>query len=301
MLRSLWRRFGPNPLQTMLRQAQQKQCRRILIPWNRGMGDIPLGLYGLNVAILEKLPYAQITYLTRQDLLEGFELLGNVEILPHPSWKRYEPFDLNEALAYFNLSRTDFDWILEKPDPTHWLIAQRGRLIPRLHWDLAWDALAARFVIDSSRPCVGVHVQTETYYSSFSRNWPLPHWQSLFKKITACGYQVLLFGFSATPPIDMPDVIDVRGQTSLKEMLALTRRYCTHLVLPDSGPLAMNYYLNTQHPLTIVSLWADPHHGVLKQAVPSPNKNLRHIPLHAPIHRDLTSLPVESVFTALNL
>lgn len=301
MIKALWQRYGINPFNSLLKRAQQNRVRKILIVWNRGMGDIPLGLYGLNFQIRKWLPDAEITYLTRSDLEEGFELLGQVRILAHPDWRRYQPIDIDQALTRWHLQRSDFDWVLEKPDPTEWLVHQRGELIPRLQWKSEWEALAEHFAIDPKKPCLGVHFQTETFYSSFDRNWPLEHWKALFEKVVQeTGHQVLLFGFKSIPPMEREGIIDLRGRTTLREMLALIKRYCTHLVLPDSGPLAMVYYLDTSYPLRIVSLWADPRHGVLKQAVPSPNPLLQHIPLISPKKRDLSAVSVNSVFEALN-
>lgn len=300
ILKQFWRTYIRNPFDELLKDFQKKGCRRILICWNRGMGDIPLGLYGLNYRIREFLPHAEITYLTREDLKEGFELLEDVQILVDPEWKRYSPFDLDASFSKLGLSRSNFDWVLEKPDPTNWLIRQRGKLIPQLTWNEKWDALSSSFGIDPSRPCVGVHLQTETFYSSFDRNWPLEYWKELFEKVTKDkDSQVLLFGFKPDPLIDIPNVIDLRGKTCLKEMLSLIKNHCKYLVLPDSGPLAMSYYLNASFPIKIVSLWADPRHGVLKQNVPSPNPHLKHIPLLSAKKRDLRSLYVERVFEAL--
>ncbi len=300
MIKHLWRKYGPNPLDQILNLAQKENKKRVLICWNRGMGDIALGLYGLNYRIREFIPDAEITYLTRTDLKEGFELLENVRVFSDPEWKRHIPINLDQSLSQLKLARSDFDIILDKPDPTNWLIRQRGALIPKLKWDPEWDALCARFSIDKDKHCLGVHVQTETFYSSFDRNWPLDYWKLLFEKVTQeKNGQVLLFGFSQNPPIEIPGVIDLRGQTELYEMLSLIKNRCQYLVLPDSGPLAMTYYLDCDSPVRIVSLWADPRHGVLKQNVPSPNPNLTHIPLLSPKKRDLRALSVDHVFSTL--
>lgn len=300
MMKYLWRKYGINPLDQVLKVAQRAGKKRVLICWNRGMGDIALGLYGLNYRIREFLPDAEITYLTRSDLKEGFELLENLNVLADPEWNRHLSFDLDCSLSKLGLKRSDFDVILEKPDPTNWLIRQRAVLIPKLRWDPQWDALCNQFAVDKDKHCVGVHVQTETFYSSFDRNWPLDYWKELFQRITCeKNGQILLFGFSPSPPFDIPGVIDLRGKTGLYDMLSLIKNRCTHLVLPDSGPLAMSYYLNCSFPITVVSLWADPRHGVLKQKVPSPNPLLTHIPLLSLKKRDLRALSVSHVFQTL--
>jgi len=300
MIKYLWRRYGINPLDQLLKAAQKDHKQKLLICWNRGMGDIPLGLYGFNYRIRQFIPDAIITYLTRSDLKEGFELLEGIEVLVDPDWKRHHPIDLDRSLSRLQLKREAFDLILEKPDPTHWLIHQRGKLIPKLKWDPEWDRLCQSFSIHPEQPCVGVHVQTETFYSSFDRNWPLDYWKELFMKLVEeKQQQVLLFGFNQIPAIDLPGVIDLRGKTSLYEMLSLIKNHCQYLVLPDSGPLAMTYYLDADYPIRIVSLWADPRHGVLKQKVASPNPSLVHIPLLSPKKRDLRALSVETVLSAL--
>jgi ADP-heptose:LPS heptosyltransferase len=300
MIKHLWRKYGFNPLDRMIKLAKKKDQKRILICWNRGMGDIALGLYGLNYRIWELYPDAQITYLTRADLAEGFQLLNGIEVKIDPDWKRHVPFDLDHTLIKLGLKRSDFDLILEKPDPTNWLIRQRGALTPKLTWRPEWDSLCERFSVDPSKHCVGVHVQTETFYSSYDRNWPLDYWKELFTRITTeKNGQVLLFGFSPNPPIDMSGVIDLRGQTSLCDVLSLVKNRCQALVLPDSGPLAMSYYLDCSFPIRIVSLWADKRHGVLKQNVPSPNPYLIHLPLFSSLQRDLSTLAVEQVFKQL--
>jgi hypothetical protein len=300
MIKHLWRKYGINPLDQTLKLARIQNHKRVLICWNRGMGDIALGLYGLNYRIREFLPDAQITYLTRTDLKEGFELLENVKVFTDSGWRRHLSIDLDASLEKLGLNRSDFDLILEQPDPTNWLIRQRGTLIPRLKWNSQWDSLCEQFPVDRDRPCVGVHVQTETFYSSFDRNWPLDYWKELFELVTReKNGQVLLFGFSPIPPIEIPGVIDLRGKTSLYEMLSLIKNRCSYLVLPDSGPLAMSYYLDAAFPIRIVSIWADPRHGVLKQNVPSPNPHLIHIPLLSPQKRDLRALSVPHVFQTL--
>jgi hypothetical protein len=77
-------------------------------------------------------------------------------------------------------------------------------------------------------------------------------------------------------------------------MLALIKNCCSHLVVPDSGVLSLTYFIDQSFPLTIVSLWADPLQGVLKQNVVSPNPVLVHHPLIAK-EGDLKNVSVEQV------
>lgn len=294
-LKKLWRRGA---LQRILRTSSKRGDRRVLIVWNRGLGDIALGLCALVHEISQHLPRASITFLTRPDLQEGFLLLESVQTLVAPHWKRGEPIDLDRTLRDLGVAKESFDLILEKPDPTLWCRWQLGSFTPRLAWKAEWDILAEKFGLRSSDSYVGMQVQTETSYG-YNKNWPLEKWRELIAKITTeAQLPVVLFGHKKEPFIDVPGVVDLRGETSLLEMLALIKNRCRYLVLPDSGILSLSYYLPSASSLHIVSLWADPCQGVLKQAVASPNPALTHSPLIAEQQR-LDCIAVNDVVKAL--
>lgn len=278
MLKSLLQKILPNPLDLLLKKAQKKGHRRFLLVWNRGLGDIPLGLFAIVHRIRSYIPSAQITFLTRTNLRDGFILLGGVEILVAPQLKRGEPFEVNALLQELNVDPSTFDLIIEHPNPTQWVAWQRGTLTPKLHWQPEWDSLWERYGLDQAHTYVGAHVQTETSYASW-RNWPVPYWEELFQKITAKGMKVLLFGFEKTPAYALPGVVDLRGDTPLFSLLSIIKNRCSFLIVPDSGVCSMAYYLNETFPLKLISLWADPNMGILKQAVSSPNPALVHVPL----------------------
>src|SRR3990172_4002365 len=109
---------------------------------------------------------------------------------------------------------------------------------------------------------------------------------------------ILLFGFGADPHFEGEGIIDLRGKTSLFEMLSLIKNHCSYLLVPDSGVLSIAYYIDDAFPIDIVSLWADPRQGILKQRVPSPNPALRHRPLIAK-NKDLRTVGVQSAFDTL--
>ena len=298
MFSYLWKRYGLNPLDQLLKRAKKSRAKRILLCWNRGLGDIPLGLYALTERIRTFLPQAEITYATRRDLADGFKMLNGVLTLIDPQWKRGVAFDLDDTLKRAGLQRCDFDLILEKPDPTRWLLWQIGKVTPRLNWDPGWDLLSERFSLSKEKRYIGVHVQTETQYN-YEKNWPLEHWSTLFEKVTKeRGVDILLFGFNRTQSFAGQGIWDLRGKTTLFEMFALIKNHCFSLVVPDSGVLSMTYYIDSVFPLDIVSLWADPRQGVLRQKVRSPNPQLHHIPLIAQ-KGDLKAISVDSVMQAL--
>src|SRR5262245_57729900 len=75
MIRSLVRKLRGDELDRILEGAARGGARRFLVFWNRGLGDIALGLYALFARIRQAVPTAEIAVLTRQDLAEAFTLL----------------------------------------------------------------------------------------------------------------------------------------------------------------------------------------------------------------------------------
>lgn len=299
MLKRLLRTILPNPFDSLLHKAGERGHRRFLLAWNRGLGDIPLGLYAIVHRIREYIPDAEVTFVTRKDLLEGFEMLQGVEVLVSEKWKRRQPFSLHETVKDLGRGLSEWDVVIEAPDPTYWVKWQLGRLIPKLVWEPAWDSLAERFSLDPLEKYIGVHVQTETSANyGYEKNWPLERFQELFKSLAEKNCKIVLFGFSKTPSLSLPNIVDLRGETTMREMLSIIKNRCSHLIVPDSGVLSMSYFIDLPFDLTIVSLWSDPHQGVLKQKVASPNPRLYHRPLIAP-EGDLRKISVEEVMEAI--
>lgn len=295
MFKKLCRLFAPNPLDRKLKHLTSPHPQ-VLIAWNRGLGDIPLGLFALKYRIMTLIPQAQVTFITRRDLKEGFDLLEGARVIVAPDWKRGVPFDFSQTLHQLQIDPTYYDLILEHPDPTHWVKWQLGKLTPKLQWKSEWDFLSEKFKV--SRGCVGIHVQTETQYG-YEKNWPLSHWRALFAKILP-HKQVVLFGFNQDPLFTEEGVIDLRGKTTFIEMLSLIKNRCSHLVVPDSGVLSTTYYLDVDFPIRVVSLWADPRQGVIKQNVPSPNPSYQHIPLFGK-KEQVCHITVDQVMRVLDL
>ena len=283
----------------MLKKLVQRNQSRLLVVWNRGLGDIALGLYGVMHRIREFIPHASVTILTRPHLAEGFALLGGVTVLVEPNWKRGDPLCIQEALAKHQLTPSMFDEILEWIDITKWLKKQLGTLVPKLHWKDEWDSLSERFGLADGESYIAAQVQTETsaFYDR-ERDWPIAHWRALFSRLVMRGQKILLFGLKQTCAFLMDGVIDLRGQTSVLEMLALLKNRCSALIAPDSGVLSTVYFLDTTFPLKVVSLWGSPQWGVLRQQVASPNRQLEHLPLLGE-GREIAQISVEAVYEAL--
>ncbi len=294
----MWRKFGPNPLDQELKFAAKNKHRTFLIFWNRGLGDIALGLYALVTQIRKYIPDAQITFVTRKDLEEGFKFLKGVDILVAADWMRGKSPHLEETMKALGVDPSTFDVVLENPDPTYWLKWQLGSLVPLLCWNEQWDKAWKKYGIDGSKTYVGVHVQTETKYP-YEKNWLVKKWTHLFEKLhDEYGLNIILFGFQPTNSFPLPSVIDLRGKTNLFEMLSIIKNCSSYLIVPDSGVLSFTYYLDVTFPIRIVSLWSDPNQGVLKQAVPSPNPQLVHVPLIGR-QNDISNIEVDDVIEAL--
>ncbi len=298
MFKKLRKRFAPNALQRCIKGASKCGKRRFLLAWNRGLGDIALGIYAIVHKIQEQIPDAHITCLTRKDLVDGFRLIKGVDVLLAKEWARGSAEDIDKALEGHGLSRKDFDVILEKPDPTQWVRSQIGSLVPKLSWDSVWDEAWRKFGLDSSKRYVGVHVQTETRYP-YEKNWLVKKWTSLFERLyQEHGIHAILFGFQPTHSFSLPGIVDLRGKTALFDMLSIIKNRAQYLVVPDSGVLSLTYFLDVSFPLRIVSLWSDPNQGVLKQNVVSPNPQLEHIPLIGK-ENNISHIEVEEVIEAL--
>lgn len=300
MFKKLIELFRPNPFDKLLKQIEKEEKSRFLVVWNRGLGDIPLGLHALVYRIRSYIPRASITFITRKDLADLFTMLDGVKVIVGETIVRGKPVDVDATLKEHQLSSNMFDVVLEKPDPTRWFKWQLGTLTPKLTWNNEWDTLINKYDLDPSETYIGCHVQTETGgYYSYEKNWDLPSWRNLFKKIhEEKKGKILLFGMEKEPTFLMEDVIDLRGKTNVFEMLSLIKNRCRYLVVPDSGILSVAYYVNASYPIRVVSLWADLRQGVLRQKVGSPNPQFEHIPLHGK-NDNVSNISIDSVYDAL--
>jgi ADP-heptose:LPS heptosyltransferase len=295
VFRRLIRLLRPNPLDTLLRRAKRAGHGRFLLFWNRGLGDVPLGLYAINYRIRTFIPAARIAYITRSDLADAFAMLDGVQTIVAADWRRYEPVDTAATLRQLGISSADFDVLVESPDPTYWVRWQLGKLVPRLTWPRRWSGAAEPLGV-KGRGFVAMHVHSETRYG-YEKNAPLSTWQALATGLAP--RPVALLGFKRDEAFaGMDHVIDLRGRTTLVQLLDFVLHQCSALIAPDSGILSLLYYVERAAPLSIVSLWSDPRQGILKQNVASPNPLLRHTPLIAP-DRDLRRVGPSSILASL--
>ena len=295
MFRTFRRRFLPNPFEKMLKACAKKKGKRILLGWNRGLGDIALGIYPMVKKIKEIIPHAEVSILTRPDLKDGFSLLPELNVLIDPDLSRGQKINPSLSLTKLKEDPHQFDLIISSPSPTDWMGSSRGKVVPKLEWkeECLWE----KFGLSNSEKYIGVQAVVETSYGKW-RNWPKEHYDLLFARLDALNQKVLLLGGDEKTEFSGKNLIDLRGKTTLFDLLSIIRHKCSHLLLPDSGILSMAYYLNQNFPIHVISLWADPNHGILKQGVFSPNQELTHTPLIGE-SKDLSSVSVDQVMNAL--
>ncbi len=301
MFRKIYRSFVRNPLDVLLEKAKKRKVKRVILGWNRGLGDIALGLYAVVHRIKEHLPDCEVIFIVRKDLYAGFQMLQGVRAIVADIWERGKDLDIYQTLDQLQIKIEKTDLIIAKPDPTYWAKWQRGRLIPKLEWHEQWDDLWKNFLLKSTDVrYMAVQPSGETNYNTW-RNWPYANWNCFFKKIDEqkLNIKVLLLGNRAYPSYPFKCVMDLRGKTDIFEMFSIIKNCCSYAVLPDSGLLSVLYYLNVSFPIRVISLWANPLHGVLKQNVPSPNVLLEHFPLISPKKKKLSLLDPDKILQLL--
>jgi len=284
-----------------LARARGDPRNRFLFFWNRGLGDIALGLVPLFLRIRAEVPGARIEVITREELRAPFELTAVDAIHSIPALRREARVDIARACEPLGMDPGQFAAVFDYPDPNRWLADRREEFPPRLAWSPAWDVLAERFEsIPRGRRVIGAHVNSETArHYGYLKDWPAESWQALFSRFAqSADVHWVLFGRGTEPRFAGDRITDLRGQTSFPELMSVIKNRCAVLVAPDSGVLTMAYYLDAAFPLEGISLWSDPRQGILLQGCPSPNPLLRHTPLLSPAE-DVRNLSVDAVDAAL--
>ncbi|MFO1322671.1 MAG: hypothetical protein U1F15_01260 [Burkholderiales bacterium] len=295
-------RVRGTPFDRALAVARRDGRRTFVFGWNRGLGDIALGLYPLFARIRAAVPDSHIVVFTRADLADACRMAGADDVHVVAELARGAPVDPAAAAEALRVPLSASATIFADPDPTRWLAGRRRDFPPALGWDPRWNAKADALVAAGYRAItIGAHVSSETaQYYGYVKDWPAAAWRELFARFpNELDVRWLLFGNDARDAYTQRNVVDLRGRTGFVELLALIRTRCRILVAPDSGVLTAAYYLADDFPLEIVSLWSDPRQGVLKQACASPNPRLRHVPL---IGRDddVRNIAVDDVARAVS-
>ena len=304
-LRSLGRRFADRAFGTAFDRTLQRAARDArtdyLFFWNRGLGDIALGLVPLFDRVRARRPGARIVVVTREELRVPFAMTAADEVHVLPRLEREARVDLATMCRALEMDPRRFAAAFEYPDPNRWIEGRRREHPPRLRWPQDWDARTdALLPAAAGMTFVGAHVSSETAgYYGYRKDWPAACWQALFRQFEAePGVRFVLLGYERADAFEGANLVDLRGRTDFPSLMSLVRHRLRVLVAPDSGVLTMAYYIDADFPLHVVSLWADPRQGVLRQECASPNPRLVHAPLVAP-GEDITRLPVETVAAAL--
>jgi hypothetical protein len=302
LLRGWGDRLGAEPYERALARGARERRDRIVFYWNRGLGDIALGLVPMFARAAAKLPGAAIEVVTRGELAEPFRLTDARKIHVVPGLERGERIGAETACARLAADPRAGALAIDAPDPTRWLAVARAPAPPRFHWSAAFDALAAPLPGDDGRPWVAVHPSAETsQHYGYVKDWPAEAWRALFDESSRRhDARFVLLGHARTPPLAGPNVVDLRGRTGFLAMLALVRTRCAALIAPDAGVLNAVYFLDAVFPFTVVSLWSDPRQGILKTRHASPNPKLVHVPLVG-ANDDVRTIPPSDVLAALDV
>jgi hypothetical protein len=293
------RAFGTAFERTLERAARDPRAEYLFF-WNRGLGDIALGLVPLFARVRARRPDARIVVATREELRVPFQMTDADEVHVLPRLEREARLGAMEICRPLRLDPRRFAAIFEYPDPNRWIEGKRREHPPRLRWVESWNARAdALLPEDPAVTYVGVHVSSETArYYGYRKDWPAQQWQSLFRRFGEPRLRFVLLGYERAEAFEGANLVDLRGRTDFATLMALVRHRLAVLVAPDSGVLTMAYYIDAPFDLQVISLWADPRQGVLRQECASPNPRLVHAPLAAP-GEDITRLEVDAVAAAL--
>ncbi len=285
-----------------LRAARGEGRREFVFAWNRGLGDIALGLCPLFARIRAGVADSAITVFTRAELVDAFRLTDADRIEVIPGLARGMPVDLAAAAAALGVPIAPAATTFADPDPTRWLDGRREEFPPELRWNPAFDAKADALLPPRDDVLtIGAHVDSETArYYGYVKDWPAVSLARADRALSGEPQRALGAVRQRRPRILRRfERVDLRGRTDFLELLAVIRARCRVLVAPDSGVLTMAYYLAGRAPLDVVSLWSDPRQGVLKQRCPSPNPLLRHVPLVGR-GEDVRNIAVDDVAATLD-
>lgn len=302
-LRAMADRLGREPYERALAEGARRQCRRIVFYWNRGLGDIALGLVPMFARASSKLPGAAIEVVTRAELAEPFRLTAARTIHVVPGLERAERIGAATACARLPADPRAGALAIDAPDPTRWLAVASRPAPPRFHWSAEFDKLAAPLLErGDTRPWIAVHASTETaQHYGYVKDWPADAWAALFHAAARRhDVRFVLLGHAPVPALAAPNVVDLRGRTGFLQMLALVHTRCAALLAPDGGILNAVYFLDAVFPITVVSLWSDPRQGLLKHHASSPNPRLVHVPLVG-ADGDVRTISPDDVLAALDV
>ena len=294
----------------LIEDARRRGEKKFLVAWNRGLGDIPLCVYGFVALIKKNINDAKVTIMTRSGLDEVFRLIRLVDdVITIPHWTREDNLkkgqparlDVDEELEKLGL-KGNFDVIIYNLKAGKWRKRQIGRIVPRLEWSKDYNILCEDlkfFKINENKFIVSLHPDSETgHIYGYNKNWDMGKWKGLVKRLLSTYNDIyfILLGLTRQdePFLDSPFIIDMRGRTDIKQLLSIVTS-SNMLIAPDSGILNLVHFLDVDIPLDIVSFWGPAKYGILQLKVASPNRLLNHFPLFGK-REDINTIMVEDVF-----
>src|SRR4029453_11600982 len=191
-------RGGP-ALDRAVRRAAAGPRRVFLFFWNRGLGDIALGLVPVFARVRRDVPGARIIVVTRPELKEPFALTDADAVVTIAGLARGERVTLADLRAIAGLELDRCAAVFADPDVNRWLRGRRREFPPLLRFDPAWDAFADRLApAAAGEVYVGAHVSAETrQYYSYAKDWEPDSWRRLMASFDdAPGGRWILFGES---------------------------------------------------------------------------------------------------------
>src|SRR5436190_16515954 len=125
-LKFLARRFADRTFGTefdrALARAHQDTRKRFLFFWNRGLGDIALGLVPLFQRIRDEFPGARIEVVTREELRAPFELAHVDALHVVKDLQREARIDFAAVAPDLGIELDRYAACFAYPDPNRWLV-----------------------------------------------------------------------------------------------------------------------------------------------------------------------------------
>jgi len=113
------RTFGTEFDRALVR-GQSDTRKRFLFFWNRGLGDIALGLVPLFLRIRQEFPGAKIEVITREELRAAFELANVNALHVVKDLQRESRVKLVDVAPTLGIALDRYCAVFEYPDPNRW-------------------------------------------------------------------------------------------------------------------------------------------------------------------------------------
>jgi ADP-heptose:LPS heptosyltransferase len=277
-------------LDLKLKRAKEKQAKRFVTAWIRGLGDVSMILSEAVKYIKSEIPDAEITLMVRPGLDEVAKWIGGLnEIITIDDWDREQtigsiwglayptPWQIKKMVDRLNLGKS-FDLILPYP-LGKWWFRNAYRLRPSLKWT-AHEAQCGRFIIDrlfakKDKFVVTINSSTgtESYYQ-YNRDWGYQNFKTLISSIleSISEARVILVDKDRTGEYPANErLFDARGRFSISESISIIANSDLFICL-DTGPPNLVYFMEGVS-LNIIALLGQSH-SFFKYDNPPASKNI---------------------------